>query len=108
MKIFDGHNDTLLNLHLPKRGKERSFFEQSVHGHLDLPRAKTGNLIGGIFAIFVPEEGDETLGTRKDKLIITEDGYEVTYRYKGERYKIEMPYDPGKRIKVRIQVSPVI
>ncbi len=36
------------------------------------------------------------------------DGYKVTYRYKGERYKIRMPYDPGKRIKMRIQVSPVI
>ncbi len=36
------------------------------------------------------------------------DGYKVTYHYKGERYKIEMPYHPGKRIKMRIQVSPVI
>lgn len=36
------------------------------------------------------------------------DGYKVTYRYKGERYSIEMPYHPGKRIKLRIQVSPVI
>ncbi len=36
------------------------------------------------------------------------DGYKVTYKYRGERYKIEMPYDPGKRIKMRIQVSPVI
>lgn len=36
------------------------------------------------------------------------DGYEVTYRYKGERYTIEMPYHPGKRIKMRIQATPVI
>ena len=36
------------------------------------------------------------------------DGYDVTYRYKGEKYRIEMPYDPGKRIKMRIQVTPVI
>ena len=36
------------------------------------------------------------------------DGYKVTYQYKGERYKIDMPYDPGKRIKMRIQVTPVI
>jgi len=36
------------------------------------------------------------------------DGYKVTYQYKGERYRIEMPYDPGKRIKMRIQVTPVI
>lgn len=36
------------------------------------------------------------------------DGYKVIYKYKGQRYNIEMPYDPGKRIKMRIQVSPVI
>lgn len=36
------------------------------------------------------------------------DGYWVTYRYQGERHKIEMPYHPGKRIKMRIQITPVI
>jgi uncharacterized protein YcfJ len=36
------------------------------------------------------------------------DGYDVTYRYRGKRYHIEMPYDPGKRIKMRIQFTPVI
>ena len=36
------------------------------------------------------------------------DGYDVVYKYRGQRHRIEMPYDPGKRIKMRIQVSPVI
>ncbi|MDH5353372.1 MAG: glycine zipper 2TM domain-containing protein [Gammaproteobacteria bacterium] len=36
------------------------------------------------------------------------DGYRVTYKYRGDRYTINMPYDPGKRIKLRIQVTPVI
>jgi uncharacterized protein YcfJ len=36
------------------------------------------------------------------------DGYRVTYRFQGEKYQIEMPYDPGKRIKLRIQIEPVI
>ena len=36
------------------------------------------------------------------------EGYDVTYRYNGDRYRIEMPYHPGKRIKMRVQVSPVI
>ena len=36
------------------------------------------------------------------------DAYDVTYRYQGRKYQIEMPYDPGKRIKMRIQVVPVI
>lgn len=49
--IFDGHNDTLLNL--PRTG--RSFFERSEAGHIDLPRARDGHLAGGIFAVFVPD-----------------------------------------------------
>ena len=52
--IFDGHNDTLLDLCLPGRGNGRSFFEQSTHGHIDLPRAQAGGFGGGFFAIFVP------------------------------------------------------
>lgn len=49
--IFDGHNDTLLNL--PRTG--RSFFERSELGHIDLPRARAGGLAGGIFAVFIPD-----------------------------------------------------
>src|SRR5215213_6756146 len=41
--VFDGHNDTLLDL--PLTG--RSFFERSNQGHLDLPRAREGSLGGG-------------------------------------------------------------
>jgi membrane dipeptidase len=54
--IFDGHNDTLLALHLPQHsdGKIRGFFTQSDHGHIDLPRALAGGMGGGFFAIFTP------------------------------------------------------
>ncbi|MEM8533904.1 MAG: dipeptidase [Chloroflexota bacterium] len=55
--IFDGHNDTLLNLYLSSRGEGRSFFEHSSVGHIDLPRAREGGLGGGFFAVFVPNEG---------------------------------------------------
>jgi membrane dipeptidase len=54
--VFDGHNDTLLNLHVPARGQGRSFFVESDVGHIDLPRARRGGLAGGFFAIFVPPE----------------------------------------------------
>ena len=47
--VFDGHNDTLLDL--PLTG--RSFFERSEAGHLDLPRAREGGLGGGFFAVFI-------------------------------------------------------
>lgn len=49
--IFDGHNDTLLDM--PVTG--RSFFERAGHGHIDLPRAREGGLIGGMFAVFIPD-----------------------------------------------------
>lgn len=47
--IFDGHNDTVLSL--MKTG--RSFFERSAEGHIDLPRARAGNLGGGFFAVYI-------------------------------------------------------
>ena len=53
-RVFDGHNDTLLNLYSKARGKGRSFFEESDIGHIDLPRARKGGFMGGFFAIFVP------------------------------------------------------
>lgn len=52
--VFDGHNDTLLNLLEQHRGQGRSFFESSSIGHIDLPRARAGGLIGGFFAMFTP------------------------------------------------------
>lgn len=35
------------------------------------------------------------------------DGYEVTYRYGGETFTTRLPYDPGKRLRVRVSVAPV-
>lgn len=34
------------------------------------------------------------------------DGYDVVYRYKGQRYATRMPYDPGDRLRVRVDVRP--
>ena len=34
------------------------------------------------------------------------DGYRVLYRYHGQKYVTEMPYDPGNRIKVRVDIRP--
>lgn len=49
--VFDGHNDTVL-LHLEK--PDRDFFERHDDGHLDLPRAREGGMVGGFFAVFPP------------------------------------------------------
>ena len=34
------------------------------------------------------------------------DGYRVTYRYNGQKYMTEMPYDPGKQLKDRVDIRP--
>ena len=34
------------------------------------------------------------------------DGYHVTYAYNGREYTTNMPYDPGDRIRVRVDVAP--
>ena len=36
------------------------------------------------------------------------DGYDVTYEYAGREYLTRMPYDPGDRIRVRVDVSPTV
>jgi membrane dipeptidase len=59
---FDGHNDALLRLYLDRseRGIER-FLAGGGPGHLDLPRARAGHFVGGLFATFsppLPKEAD--------------------------------------------------
>lgn len=72
--IFDGHNDVLLNLHLPERGEGRSFFARSEQGHIDLPRAREGGFGGGFFAVFVPPD-PAVPRPPDDGLVRTETGY---------------------------------
>ncbi len=73
--VFDGHNDTLLNLHLPDRGEGRSFFERSDLGHIDLPRARAGGFGGGFFACYTPNPKDEW--TEESALNPTAAGFRV-------------------------------
>ena len=77
LPIIVGHQDTLLSLYIPERGKGRSFFERSDEGHIDLPRAREGGLAGGFFAIFVP--GSTTNSFNRMTVVRTEKGYEVPY-----------------------------
>jgi len=74
--VFDGHNDTLLNLLLRKRGGGRGFFERSAVGHVDLPRALQGGFGGGFFACFAPPN-PRSGWTEEAALTVTAEGYEV-------------------------------
>jgi membrane dipeptidase len=53
--FFDGHNDTLLRLLLGTYpDKVTAFVAGTSDGHIDLPRAKTANMVGGFYAMFPP------------------------------------------------------
>jgi len=75
--IFDGHNDTLLNLFDGEHGKSRSFFEWGDSGHLDLPRARAGGLKGGLFAIFCPPPLDSPDHDPFAQAVHTPTGYQM-------------------------------
>jgi uncharacterized protein YcfJ len=34
------------------------------------------------------------------------DGYHVTYEYNGRRYETQLPYDPGQKLRVRVDIQP--
>ncbi|MGA9864999.1 MAG: dipeptidase [Acetobacteraceae bacterium] len=71
VRIFDGHNDTVHRL-MEYRPDGIDFLARSATGHLDLPRAVEGGLVGGLFAMFVrPEHAP------KDDLTVTGTSYEV-------------------------------
>lgn len=70
--IFDGHNDSLLVFY----NSNKSFFVLNQSGDIDFPRLKQGNMLGGLFAICVPDR--DTHGPREN-LTIDETGWIVTY-----------------------------
>ena len=49
--VFDGHNDTITKL----RESGGSFFAENDDFHISLPLAKRSGLIGGFFAVWVPD-----------------------------------------------------
>ncbi|SHE86365.1 membrane dipeptidase [Kaistia soli DSM 19436] len=53
LPIFDGHNDVLLRL-VRREGAARAFLDGTEDGQLDLPRARAGGMVGGLFAVFSP------------------------------------------------------
>ena len=34
------------------------------------------------------------------------DGYRVVYRYNGQKYSTRLPYDPGRELRVRVDIRP--
>ncbi|MGY4479514.1 dipeptidase [Bradyrhizobium sp. USDA 3364] len=69
--IFDGHNDAAQHL-IEYREDGRDFLVRSEQGHLDLPRAREGGMVGGLFAMYAKAERPLADAFRR-----TADGYEV-------------------------------
>ena len=69
--IFDGHNDSVQRMQ-EYRPDGIDFLARSTDGHLDLPRAVDGGLVGGLFAMFVRPEHPPV-----NDLIVTKSSYEV-------------------------------
>jgi membrane dipeptidase len=89
--IFDGHNDAVHHL-AEYREAGRDFLVRSEQGHLDLPRAQEGGMIGGLFALFAraerPPKGDLTRSS---------DGYRV---------RLAEPIDAARaRLSINSQLS---
>lgn len=40
--------------------------------------------------------------TREERI----DGYRVIYAYHGQKYATDMPYDPGRKLRIRVDVRP--
>lgn len=77
-----------------------------------------GALIGGAIGNNISHErqrgyyNDERLVERcevryRDSWDERIDGYLVTYEYGGRDYTTRMPYDPGERVRIRIDVTPL-
>jgi membrane dipeptidase len=83
--IFDGHNDAVHKIR-EYLGPDSNpagidFLAHNTTGHLDLPRARTGGLFGGFFAMWVPAEHPH-----EGDLAATETAYSV---------RLAEPLDPA-------------
>ena len=77
-----------------------------------------GALIGGAIGHNVSVDRQRQLGGARvrteercevryrDSFVERIDGYDVTYEYAGREYVTRMPYDPGARLRVRVDVTP--
>jgi membrane dipeptidase len=71
IEIFDGHNDSVQRMK-EYRLDGADFLQRSTVGHVDLPRALEGGMLGGLFAMgALPEQPPE------NDLTVTENGYEI-------------------------------
>lgn len=89
--------------------------DQFGHGHGRRAARAAGAIVGGAVGYNASRQregyGRERVVERcevhyRDSWEERIDGYEVTYEYAGRRHVTRMPYDPGERVRVRVDVTP--
>ncbi len=53
----------------------------------------------------VVERCETQLRERREERI---DGYQVVYKYHGQKYATTMPHDPGKKLRIRVDIRPAV
>ncbi len=92
---------------------------QVGNGHGRQVARAAGAIIGGAIGHSASRDRQRQRGKYRDERVYERcdvryresyeervDGYEVTYEYAGRRHVTRMPYDPGERIRVRVDVTP--
>ena len=94
-RIFDGHNDVLTRLYKNGGIETAGEFVAGQKGHIDLPKAKKGDLGGGFFAIWVPTSDAQ------------DDDFDAM---KAKRYDIALPpsVNPGKALQIAMQEAAIL
>ena len=67
---FDGHNDVLLKLYYSKaQNISKEFFDGNNYCHIDYQKIQAANFVGGFFAIFAPDKGQNfsTVSSKMEK-----------------------------------------
>ena len=77
MKVFDGHNDTLVEF-FNHKSKPKEFGEEQTFSDLDFVRCQKGDFGGGLFGIFTSPPRDSPESASGYGLTITDTGYTMT------------------------------
>ena len=109
--IFDGHNDVLFRLY--RRGGtdvSRAFLEGEAKGQLDLPMARQGGFVGGLFAIFVPSRdgqngpNDETPSQRVSSAVLSAPAVELAPAQRAVLSMVSLLLRIERELKGRVRI----
>lgn len=90
IKVFDGHNDFSEHLSDILEDNKHLFLERQIKGHLDVPRMRDGNFVGGFFAIFIPQPLPDQNLSDEERRILNYNPLDPAYACQQTTKKIHM------------------